>query len=97
MQQNLYHYFDHDPPSTDNETELKTPIEPTGDPLIEKQDGMVRFAFHNINGLSIKDGHEILPEVASIHALQLDFVGIAEPNRVMTHYNKRQLSSQLNY
>ena len=77
MQQNLYQYFDQDSHLTDNETEsLKNPIEPTGDPLIEKQDGKIRFAFHNINGLSIKEGHKILLEVASIHALQLDFVRI---------------------
>ena len=83
---------------TDDEiAELSRPIEPTGDPLLEKREGIVRFGFQNIMGLSIKEGHTVLPEAASIHALQLDFVGIVEPNRVMTHENKKRISTQLNY
>ena len=96
-QHTLHEFLEPDPSLTEDEiAELSRPIGPTGDPLLEKREGIVRFGFQNIMGLSIKEGHTILPEAASIHALQLDFVGIVEPNRVMTHENKEKISSQLN-
>ena len=76
-QHTLHQFFASDPYLTADElAELSRPIEPTGDPLLEKREGIVRFGFQNIMGLSIKEGHTVLPEAASIHTLQLDFVGM---------------------
>ena len=71
----------------------------SGDPITDKNDNNIRFAFQNINGLSIKEYSDMLPEVATIGALQLDVTGFTELN---THINKKvrddisqQLTSQI--
>ena len=78
-------------------TSVEDPLEPTGDILIEKDPWITRFGLQNIMGLSIKEGHRILPETVAIHALQLDYVGITEPNRVMTKENQQRISNEINY
>ena len=92
-QQILTQYFQPEPENEtnlfDNLIEGETPIEPMGDILIEKEDYITRFGAQNIMGLSIKEGHDILPETVSIHALELDYVGLTEPNRVMTKATKQ--------
>ena len=80
------------------ETELiNEPIGPTGDVLIDKDPGITRFGLQNIMGLSIKEGHRILPETVAIHALQLDYIGITEPNRVLTKETRQRISNEINY
>ena len=100
-QQVLTNYFQPDPDSLSHPDDAASwgdaPIEPTGDKLIEKEEHITRFGSQNIMGLSLKEGHNILPETVSIHALQLDYVGLTEPNTVLTKKNKQRISREIDY
>ena len=59
--------------------------EVTGDPLIDKEDTWVRFAFQNTNEISLCEGLEVMPENAVIGALQIDVTALTETN---IHWNQ---------
>ena len=50
-----------------------------GYPLIDKPDNWTRYAFHNIDGVSIQEGLDMMTEAetATICALQIDVVGLS--------------------
>ena len=50
----------------------KGAIEATGDPLTSKPKGILRYAFQNINGISIREGLQVMLEIATIGALDID-------------------------
>ena len=60
-------------------------IEASGDPLIDKESGSVRFAFQNIHGISIREGLHVMPEIATMGALQIDVAALTETN---VHWNQ---------
>ena len=62
----------------------------TGDPIRDKSNKNIRFAFQNINGLAFEEYRDLSPEVATIGALQLDITGLTELNR---HINKKVYDS----
>ena len=70
-------------------------IEATGDKLINKADRVVRFALQNINGLSLREGLQVMPEVATIGALNIDFGAFTETNIHWSKEAREQMSSQL--
>ncbi len=76
-------------------------MEATGDELISKPASSICFAFQNINGLSLREGLSVMPEVATIGSLQVDFTGFSETN---LHWNRKardaltnQLHSHVGY
>ena len=70
-------------------------IEASGDMLRDKEDGIVRFAFQNVNGISLRDNLHLMPEVATIGALQLDIVAFSETNLHWSHHNKLKMQTQM--
>ena len=46
-------------------------IIPSGDELVEKEDGILRWALQNPNGIRLKDNVDVLPEVSAIERLQI--------------------------
>ena len=70
-------------------------IEATGDPLIDKPDNCIRLAFQNVNGIGIREGLDLMPETATIGALQLDVAGLTETNVPWSQANKDKMRSQL--
>ena len=40
-------------------------IEATGDPIVDKLDVWVRFAFQDVNGISLQEGLYVIPETAT--------------------------------
>ena len=63
----------------------KGAIEATGDPLQKKAQGIIRYAFQNINGISIREGLKVMPEIATIGALDIDVAAFTETN---VHWNQ---------
>ena len=63
----------------------KGAIEATGDPLTSKPKGILRYAFQNINGISIREGLQVMPEIATIGALDIDVAAFTETN---IHWNQ---------
>jgi hypothetical protein len=47
-------------------------IVPTGDELIDKEDGILRCSLQNPNGIRLGNNVDVLPEVAAIESLQID-------------------------
>ena len=74
---------------------LAETIDATGDPLIAKKKGIVRFAFQNINGISLKEGVHYMPEIATIGALQMDVTAFAETTIHWNQSKKDKLCHQL--
>jgi len=70
-------------------------IEATGDPLIDKPDNCIRLAFKNVNSIGIQEGLDVMPETATIGALQLDVAGLTETNVPWSQANKDKMRSQL--
>lgn len=62
-------------------------IQASGDPISDKEDGIIRFAFQNINGTSLQENLDMMPEVATIGALQLDVAAFTETNIHWSHQN----------
>ena len=83
-QSTLYESFGLEAPS---KIEPKaTIIVPSGDELIDKEDGIIRCALQNPNGIRLKDNADILPEVAAIERLQIDIA--AFPESKLTEYGR---------
>ena len=70
-------------------------IEASGDPLIDKESGSVRFAFQNIHGISIREGLHVMPEIATMGALQIDVVALTETNVHWNQANREKMAQQL--
>jgi len=70
-------------------------IESSGDPLVDKESGSVRFAFQNINGISILKGLHVMPEIATIGALQIDVAALTEVNVHWNQANRENMAQQL--
>ena len=60
-------------------------IEASGDALTDKDPNIIRFAFQNVNGISMREGLDVMPETATIGSLQLDVTALTETN---VHWNK---------
>ena len=84
---------------TGNDTPLATTPSPTieasGDILRDKPDNIVRFAFQNINGISLREDLHMMPEVATIGALQIDIAGFSETNIHWSHDNRHKMQMQM--
>ncbi|KAL7524317.1 hypothetical protein ACHAXR_000531, partial [Thalassiosira sp. AJA248-18] len=70
-------------------------IEASGDHLRDKDPGILRFAFQNINGISLREGLSVMPETATIGALQLDVAALTETNVHWNQTNRDKMSGQL--
>jgi hypothetical protein len=71
-------------------------IIPSGDELIEKEDGILRWALQNPNGIRLKDNVDVLPEVSAIERLQIDVAAFPESKLVAHGRTKEVLQTQLN-
>lgn len=56
-------------------------IEAVGDPLTEKGEGVLRFAFQNIHSVSDLRGLSVPNEIEAMDDLSIDIMGMAETNR----------------
>ena len=54
--------------------------------MIDKEEGIVRYTFQNINGISIREGVQLMMERATIGALQIDVAALSETS--VMHWNK---------
>jgi hypothetical protein len=59
-------------------------LEATGDPLPEKSDTTIRFAFQNVHGLTNTHGLSLPDEIEAIDEYNIDVIGMAETNRPWT-------------
>ena len=55
-----------------------------GDQLIDKEEGIVHYAFQNINGISIREDIQLMPETAMLGTLQIDVAALSKTN---VHWN----------
>lgn len=77
MQLKLKDYYDY---SSNGELRNETILEAVGDALMDKSDDHMRFLLHNINGMKLRDGFDVAPEIAVIGAYQADVAGYTEIN-----------------
>ena len=63
-------------------------IEAASNPLINEEDPWIRFAFHNINGISLRKGLDVMPEISTICALQIDVAALTERNIYWNQSNR---------
>ena len=65
-------------------------IDPAGDLLIARQenDGIERFAFHNIHGTNLGKGFQVATEIESIIELGINVMGMTEINKPWSAGNK---------
>ena len=94
MQLTIEECFGQDINSLQNK--LSEAIGESGDELIEKPDGCVRFAFQNIHGISLVTDQQVMPETATIGALQIDVAALTETNVHWNEKNKEKIEIQLN-
>ena len=71
--------------------------EATGDPLINKPDNCIRYAFQNVNDIKIQESLDVMTKTATIGALQIDVTGLSETNVPWFHTNKDKMWSQLTH
>jgi hypothetical protein len=55
-----------------------TNIVASGDELVEKEEGILRFALQNPNGIRLRDNVDVMPEVAAMERLQIDIAAFPE-------------------
>lgn len=55
-----------------------TNIVASGDELVDKEDGILRLALQNPNGIRLRDNVDVLPEVAAMERLQIDIAVFLE-------------------
>jgi hypothetical protein len=70
-------------------------IEAVGDPLLEKEEGILRLAFQNVHGVSGLRGLEVPSEIEAMEDLEIDIMGMAETNVVWTSEQKLRYDSYL--
>ena len=66
-------------------------IEATGDPLINKPDNCIRYAFQNVNGIEIREGLDVMTKTATKGTLQIDIAGLSERNVPWSQTNKDKM------
>ena len=88
----LTEFFGADP----NQEEVwESDINASGDELLDKEDGIMRIALQNPNGIKLGRPLEIMPEVAAISALQIDLAGFPEANLKATGQTEATMKAQL--
>jgi hypothetical protein len=75
-QSTLYKSFGLEAPI--QESHITTSIVPSGDELIDKEDGVLRCALQNPNGIRLRDNVDVLSEVAAMERLQIDMAAFPE-------------------
>eukprot|EP00956_Cyclotella_meneghiniana_P027817 scaffold63381_cov45-Cyclotella_meneghiniana.AAC.2 len=70
-------------------------IQATGDELIAKEDGIIRMALQNPNGIRIRSDERTLQEVAAIQQLQLDVVAFPECNLSTRGQTREVMQTQI--
>jgi hypothetical protein len=55
-----------------------TSIVASGDELVEKEEGILRLALQNPNGIRLRDNVDVMPEVAAMERLQIDIAAFPE-------------------
>jgi hypothetical protein len=93
-QSTLYESFGLEAPSR-TESSDTTIIVPSGDELIDKEDGILRCALQNPNGIRLRDNADVLPEVAAIERLQIDIAAFPESKLAELGRTKDVLQRQL--
>ena len=78
------------------EDSILLPIEASGDSLIDKEDGCIRLALQNPNGIRLKGSADMLPIVEAIHRLDIDMIAIPETKLSANGLTKEVLQRQLN-
>jgi hypothetical protein len=71
-------------------------IVPSGDELIVKEDGIIRLALQNPNGIRLKDNVDVLPKVSAIERLQIDIAAFPESKLAAFGRTIEVLQRQLN-
>jgi exonuclease III len=71
------------------------PIEASGDSLIDKEDGCIRIALQNPNGIRLTSAN-MLPIVEAIHRLDIDMIAIPETKLSENGLTREVLQRQLN-
>ena len=74
---------------------LSEAIGASGDTLQDKGEGNVRFIFQNTNGISLRKGLSVIPEIATIVALHLDVTGFTETNIHWNQESRGKVTQQL--
>jgi len=70
-------------------------VDASGNKLINKQEGLMRFVFQNIHGNSIREGLQLMLETATIGALQIDVAIFTETNVHWNQENRKNMTQQL--
>jgi hypothetical protein len=79
-----------------NELETETAaIVPTGDELIDKEEGILRCSLQNPNGIRLGNNADVLPEVQAIESLQIDMAVFPESKITEYARTKEVLQCQL--
>ena len=70
-------------------------LEASGDPLVPKPTGHVRYAFQNIHGISLRENLQVMPEIATIGSLQIDVAAFSETNLHWSQRNRDKMNEQM--
>jgi hypothetical protein len=70
-------------------------IVPTGDELIDKEDGILRCSLQNPKGIRLSNNVDVLPEVSAIESLQIDVAVFPESKLTEHGRTKEVLQRQL--
>ena len=91
-QSNLLDWFGLDASTV---TKCNEAIEASGDPLLPKARGHIRYAFQNIHGISLSRSQQVMPEIATIGSLQLDVIAFSETNIHWNRTNREKMAEQM--
>jgi hypothetical protein len=72
-------------------------IDPAGDPLVDRKDddGLTRFAYHNVHTSTLGEGFEVAEEIDVIRDLGIDVQGFSEINKPWNAQNKAEYDLQM--
>lgn len=84
-QKTLYEGFGIPTPEEPGDPGL-TQIVASGDELIDKEEGMLRWSLslQNPNGIRLQDNGGVMPEMAAMERLQIDVASFPESNKLAT-------------
>ena len=63
--------------------------------MVDKEETTVRFLFQNINGISFREGLDVMPETATIGALQVHVAALTDTNIHWTQSSRDKVKHQL--
>ena len=76
-------------------TRLSEAIGASGDELVNKSKDCIRFAFQNVHGIRMANDMHLMPETATIGALQIDVAALTETNIHWSKKNRELIETQM--